>query len=172
MLEATTMYEGTRLALEMNWQNVDIESDSQIVIKHIRRVKYHWRIATLGTYTLTPAKWLQETSWRVILRSTNNCVQTRLGVWHLTNWVYGPHSNYCVYFLYYNDNFESPWLTTTFVFRLINVMHRNEKQNIWYIVYPKLMTNQHTHRVTVRTASSPFHLFSWNSCHSTHFCIF
>lgn len=53
MLEPTIIYKGTRLALEMNWQKVKIESDSQILINHIRGVNYHWRIATLVANTLS-----------------------------------------------------------------------------------------------------------------------
>lgn len=46
-LEARVVDEGICLAIEKKWDNIEIETDAQSVIKQLRNEGYYWWTATL-----------------------------------------------------------------------------------------------------------------------------
>lgn len=47
MMEAMVIHDGIRLAVEKEWSDVEIKSDSKVVIGQIKGGALHWRIIAL-----------------------------------------------------------------------------------------------------------------------------
>lgn len=65
--------EGIRLTIENNWEMVEIESDTQNVIRQLRKEDYHWRTTTLTANILHMAESRRQVTWNTITRTTNKC---------------------------------------------------------------------------------------------------
>lgn len=48
---ALAIHEGTRIVIENNWDDIEIESNSLIAINNIREEIYNWRI-TINQYSI------------------------------------------------------------------------------------------------------------------------
>lgn len=65
--------EGVKLATEQRWQDVLIESDAELVIKHINGASFLWKLDTIVENIKVLATPIESISWAHIPRAANQC---------------------------------------------------------------------------------------------------
>lgn len=65
--------EGVKLATEQWWQDVLIESDAELVIKHINGASFLWKLDTIVENIKVLATPIESISWAHIPRAANQC---------------------------------------------------------------------------------------------------
>lgn len=72
-LEAVTILYRTRLAIENEWKQVEIESDSRVVINHLCGNILYLHHETICLNIVTLANNIGQIEWKTIQRMTNEC---------------------------------------------------------------------------------------------------
>lgn len=72
-LEAKAVLHAVQLAVEKRWPRTVIESDSEIVIDHLKGTTYLWRIDTILSNAKILASNIKAVDWIAIPRTVNAC---------------------------------------------------------------------------------------------------
>lgn len=82
-LEALAIVEGMILATESGWRDIVVESDSEVVINHLKGIKFSWRIEAILPRVRTMATSCATIRWVAILRNANKCTDFVARLAHL-----------------------------------------------------------------------------------------
>lgn len=70
-LEADVALLGIKLVIENGWNQVEIESDSKVVIKQLKGTTHHWCIETTCSIIASLAEHVTSIEWKTIHRTAN-----------------------------------------------------------------------------------------------------
>lgn len=93
-LEARAVYEGVKLTIENSWESVEIESDAEVVINHVKGTTKFWQIESIIQNSIYLAGSIRNLTWNRIPQYANQCVDWLAkhaisGMCH-TDWVNQP----------------------------------------------------------------------------------
>lgn len=73
VLKASTILEEMKLVAEQGWHDVEVESDSSVVINQIRGDTSFWGLRALLMNIVTLPNRIDRIEWKAIPRAVNEC---------------------------------------------------------------------------------------------------
>lgn len=70
-MECEAILLGVIVAIEKGWTQVEIESDSEVVINQLKDRGHHWKIETTYSNIITLSDNFSLIEWKLVRRSTN-----------------------------------------------------------------------------------------------------